>query len=438
MKSKLAANRSSRLVVLPVIVLFLLGGLVAAFFGQSFLAALLLLVFFLSLMARLWTEFAGRHLTASLGHMPDGLFPGDTAEIFLKVKNGKALPLLWSELNLPLGDDLCLLPEHTRQADDWEKTELTAGGFHKDTIGVENAGAFLWHQEKELCLRWTAAHRGIYSTRGWSLLTGDGFGLAQTQLPLAMGQAHRIAVYPALTEVDTSLFLRNQWNAETGARGIMEDPTVIRSTRPYQLTDPARRINWRLAARGLDLAVNVYEEILPRNVHFILDGDSFGGPEPHTQALEETLSILASELLRLQDAQVSCGLSVCSGRKSAACCLTAGQELTELLWALAAYQPLPPVKNVEKNRLEPRMPVFDEASLMQAQGHVGRFYYIALNTDCLSDRELFRTLCSLPLTLLTYEDPDETECEAVCIRSLKLGGTQAASSAATETGGAEA
>ena len=81
----------------------------------------------------------------------------------------------------------------------------------------------------------------------------------------------------------------------------MEDLTVIRSTRNYMTTDSLKHINWRLAARGLPLSVNVYEDILPKNVHFLLDGESFGGNVPHWEELEETLSILASEFVLLAD-----------------------------------------------------------------------------------------------------------------------------------------
>lgn len=226
-------------------------------------------------------------------------------------------------------------------------------------------------------------------------------------------------------EVRPDLFLRNLWNADTGTRGVMEDVTVIRSTRDYQTSDSLRRINWRLTARGLPLSVNVYEDILPKSVHFIFDGESFSGAHPRPEELEDALSILASELVRLEGAQVRCGLSLSAGRGGEAVNLFALSSTTEdLLCALAAYEPAEPVRDTDGGQIVDQLPDFDAAPLVRSARGVGRFYYIAYSTACLPGRALLtRYLDHTCASILTYRnDKPFGEYETVCLRSLKEDG----------------
>ena len=165
-----------------------------------------------------------------------------------------------------------------------------------------------------------------------------------------------------------------------------------------------RRAREYAEERGLPLTVNVYESILPRSVHFLLDGESFSGPEPHPEALEETLSILASELVRLDQAKVRCGLSLCKGSASPAVTLpaaTAGTE--ELLCALAAYDPLPE-KLDEAGNVIPQASRFDTGPLLKAGPSVGRYYYISYDTAPLPAQTLLHHLDHTCLSVLTYRE----------------------------------
>ena len=252
---------------------------------------------------------------------------------------------------------------------------------------------------------WNCKTTNSFPWYGWSCsFLGDGFGLTCRERALLRPGDGRFVVYPRLTAVSPELFLRNLWNAETGAHGVMEDPTVIRSTRDYLTTDSPRQINWRLLARGLPLTVNVYESILPRSVHFLLDGESFSGQDPHPEALEETLSILASELVRLDQARVRCGLSLCKGKGSTAVTLPAATSaVEELLCALAAYDPLP-VKLDEAGKVVPQASRFDTGPLLEAGHSVGRYYYITYDTATLPGQTLLHHLDHTCLSLLTYQE----------------------------------
>lgn len=419
MKHKPAFSRSSLLVSVPFLVGSPIAGVLAAFFGQTGLAALFLLLFLLAAACRLWADWAARDLEVTVSGGPAGLFPGEEMEVEVTVHNAKAFPVAWLEAWFPLSPRLCLLPQGARVPEEWELPELKELGASEDLVGEKRFSFLSWYETLSFTTRWTARNRGLYSTAGWRLRTGDGFGLTQTQRPIFQTTPRRIAVYPKLVGVSPDLFLRNQWNADTGARGVMEDITVIRSTRDYQTTDPVKRINWRLAARGLPVTVNVYEDILPQSIHFLLDGESFRGTDPQDEALEETLSILASEFVLLWGRQVACGLSLCRGGSGRAVnYFSAGTE--ELLFALAGYLPLPLKLDGADGKIVPQPTVFDEGPIWEAARKIGHFYYIALDTDGLAQNKLLQKLDPARTTVLTFREPGPLgPFETVCLARLK-------------------
>lgn len=420
-RNEIVFGRSSFLVSLPVVIGAPVLGALAAFFGQRPLAVVLILLFLLSGVSRLWVFAAAKGLTVSVSHPVQGLFPGEEAVVELTIHNGKLLPVVWLELFFPLDKRLCLVPEDSRKPEEWEIGELREMNASFERVGEKRVSFLLWYETLTLSTRWTAARRGVYSTEGWRLRTGDGFGLAQIQRAVAQNNPRHIAVYPKRIDVLPDLFLRNLWNADTGARGVMEDPTVIRSTRDYQVGDPVKHINWRLAARGLPLSVNVYEDILPKGVHFLFDGESFSGPGQHLTELEDALSILGSELIRL-DGKVGCGLSLCRGEGSEAVNLFAPTGLSAQLYALSAYLPAPDKWDDDHERILPQRPVFDSPAILQAAQRVGRFYYIAYDTASLADRALLRRLDPVMTTVLTYLPSRPFGAyETLCLQHLKGG-----------------
>ena len=426
MWSKPVLSRSSNLVSLPALALVLVLCVLAAFFGQGKLAAVLMFLFLLAFLSRCWATLALRRIAVSVTSQSSGVFPGDEVRFDIEVYNGKFLPLVWLELFFPLSLNLCLVPEKcTREPDEWEKSALSEEGYSTRLAGEKRFSFLLWYETVQISMTWHARQRGIYSTGGWRVRTGDGFGLTQVEQPLAEGDVRQIYIYPKLVKVRPDLFLRNLWNADTGAKGVMEDPTVIRSTRDYQTSDSLKRINWRLTARGLPLSVNVYEDILPKSVHFIFDGESFSGAHPHPVELEDALSVLASELIRLEEAQVRCGLSLSRGQGGTAVNLFAASSTTEdLLCALAAYEPAEPVRDKNSGKIVDQLPDFDAVPLVRSARGVGRFYYIAYSTACLPGRTLLtQYLDHTCASILTYQsDGPFGEYETVCLHSLKEGG----------------
>lgn len=423
MGEQIRLRRSSWSISLPSLVACLLFGGLAAFFRQGYLAAVLIFLFAMGLLARLWARASIKGVSLHVSSKVRGLFPGEEMPISFAVRNDKFLPVVWLEVFCPLAQSLCMVPEEKRQPDEWEQLDLEEDGYSTELVGEKRLAFLLWYEQLEFTLRWTARRRGVYSMKGWRLRTGDGLGLAQVERRLAPEKAGQFFVYPKLVPVSPQLFLRNLWTAETGSRGVMEDPTIIRSTRDYSVTDSMKQINWRLAARGLSLTVNVYEEILPRSVHFILDGESFSGPPAHLEELEEALSVLASEVVRLSREQVRCGLSLSAGAWGEARSYFQGENPYLLLQAMACYSPMPPKWDGEEKKYAPQPSQFDEGPIFDAALRVGRFYYITYNTDNLSDSVLLSRLGRANVTVLTHQEcGPHAAYETVCLSALREGG----------------
>jgi len=376
MRPKFLYTESSALITLPAMAIELAICFFSAFFGQAVISGLFFLVFLAGLLARLFAHASFHRLRISVDAGPSGIFPGGELEMKVRLSNDKFLPVVWAVVFSPLQKRLCLYPDCAREPRDWERAELLAAGASDEAVCEYPMSGLLWYESTEFTLRWSARSRGLYRLSDWRLRTGDGFGLVQLEAPVPGLEGRTIAVYPRLVEVRPDVFLRNLWNADTGSRGIMEDVTLIRSTRDYQQQDSVKRINWRLAARGLPLSVNVFEEILPRSVHFLFDGESFSGPVKHLPEMEEALSILASEITALSARDVRIGLSLPAGgltrrrkeerEEKLTQALEAPEEdaeeplsfaeapAEELLYALSAYEPLPDLFDKDEQKIVSR------------------------------------------------------------------------------------
>ncbi len=447
MRPEFLYTESSALVTLPAMAFELSVCLFAAFFGQAVISGLFFLVFLAGLLARVFAYASFRRLLVTVDSGPSGLFPGGEIDMKVRLSNDKFLPVVWAGIFSPLQKRLCLVPDCTREPRDWERAELLAAGASDEAVCEYPLSGLLWYENTEFTLRWSARCRGLYRLSDWRLRTGDGFGLVQLEAPVPGLGGRTVAVYPRLLDVRPDVFLRNLWNADTGSRGIMEDVTLIRSTRAYQPQDNMKRINWRLAARGLPLSVNVFEEILPRSVHFLFDGESFSGQEKHPEEMEESLSILASEIAALSARDVRIGLSLPAGSVTRRRKEERTEKLTdaavpeeeqeeplsfaeapveELLYALSAYEPLPDLFDKDEQKVISREPLFRTAAIRDALHRTGRFYYVAYSAKTLNRSSILKSLDPEVLSILLYE-PGESygAYEVLELRKLRRDGEEA-------------
>ena len=413
-----------------MLVCFMLAAAALAF-RQRGLAVFLILAGVLAVISRKWAFASLREVRFEADSARTRFFPDETFALKMKVENRKSLPLIWLEAALPLVPDGPLEPV--------EKTGIRRpGNLTKEDEELPDAPmlfrrfAFL-AGGGELCIdvEMKAVRRGIFSFGDIRLYSGDGLGLTQVGMR-SQGAGRLFAVYPRPVPVRAEVFLKNQWTSAGSARGYMEEPTLIRGSRDYQPSDSWKRINWRLAARGLPLNVNLPEMIRPQASHFVVDGESFSGEMPDDEGFELMLSVLASVFIRMDEAGLSCGLTLPKSLRSGAVTMEAGTALSELLFALAAYERRPfrrvpaggetkpdgrMVTGAGKERPDGRrdsaagkQPVssYETVPALRAMRNAGSIYYLTRNVRA-ADNKLLKRLGDTAVTLIPLEEADEQE-----------------------------
>ncbi len=373
----------------------------------NFLAAALILIGLLALVSRIWALKSLQDVRFESDSDRFRMFPGDEFTIRMKVENRKNLPIVWLDAAIPLEEDCPVMPED--EDDIYQPDGLTKADDELPRCPMlRKRFIFLSPmQELEITVPMKAIHRGIYRFENLRIYSGDGFGLTQTGM--SGPETDRVfGVYPKLIQVHAEKFLRTQWMSAGKNKGYQEDPTLIRGSRDYQPTDSWKRINWRMAARGQELQVNLPEMILPQSTHFIVDGESFSGEDADREGFELMLSVLASVILKLDEAGLECGLTLPDSLRSLSVTLPPGSGTGELLFALAAYEPRAYVSApAGQPKIRP-VSSFAMAAALGACQKAGSIYYLTRNLRS-ADHVLIRRLQNQAVTILPLEEPDRRE-----------------------------
>lgn len=401
--------RSSLFVSTPALVVFGVLAVAGAVFHLPALCGTAVFFLLLCLVSRLWGEASLGQVEVTCQGQPAALFPPGEVTLRFRIRNNKWLPVIWLEVLQLLDETAPLVPE-----DPGEICRVRGPQFQLE--GVQGEEASFLHKKFTFVMgwedilwdsRWQARRRGIFYPGRIRLRAGDGFGLTQKERFISQGKDRFVAVYPAPQPVDTSRFLQDMWEASSGAKGYLEDPTIIRSTRDYARTDPFKRINWRLTARSQKPMVNTYETILPKAAYFLLDGESFNGPGRQDDALEDTLSLLTSLILRLREAGILCGVSLPASRSGPAREILGAEEtpLEEILLAFAGYELLDLVQPEDPEKPPYAPPAVFHDSRILSLRNVGRFYYVCSAPERVGKQGLLSRLDPARTTLLPYSLP---------------------------------
>lgn len=382
MKRRINLGNASNLIVSNFAIVLYLGlGITCAFYKLSLVAGLFFFLCLLGVISRIWGGIAMRGLSAEASCARTRLFPGETTEIEYTVRNDKSLPLIWLEVSQLAPPHDCLVPDDNFEY--FYKEYNTKHGVDYETHVRQKFSFVLGHRTVTFPSTWLAKRRGFYQMENVILRSGDGFGMTQQEQTNETMNIPDFAVYPRPIPVNISSLLMEQWDCQIGTKGYVEDPTIIRGIRDYQVGDSWKRINWRNVARQQELKVNVYEIIKPKALHFIIDGESFARITPDNKHLESMLEIIGSVLIALFDMGVACGLSLPKSENFPAINLApdGSRSLEGLLYYLAGYNfanELHPDSKPDHKIWLPSQ--FDHDGAASAAMIAGRTYYICFRT----------------------------------------------------------
>ena len=182
---------------------------------------------------------------------------GERIELDLVVRNAKALPLPWLQI-----DDLVT---HGADIVDRHLTESAQRGV--DVLrGTWSVG---WFERVTRRFQIVGSRRGTYRFTAAELRVADLFARTTRSEERPLRTTYR--VIPRILSVRSALAQSPSVGATRAAKGLFEEPSLFAGVRPYQPGDPLRRIHWKATARVGRPVSRRYDPGREREVLIVLD-----------------------------------------------------------------------------------------------------------------------------------------------------------------------
>ncbi len=271
--------------------LWIIGGLLLVSLllreAQLFVIACILLL--VALVSRVWQRYclAGVSYQRSLGQ--HRAFFGESVPLTVEVRNDKALPLAWVEVEDTVpGGELSLEPAHTTPS------HIPGRRLLSMLLSVR------WYERVRRHYNVVCSARGVHTFGPAMLRTGDVFGLSTQELPV--NSEDYLLVYPRVIPLDQLHLPSNSpfGDIPVHRQWLFEDPMRTVGVREYRPGDSPRRLHWKATARAPDqtLQVKLFEPTTSHRLHVLLNINtsdehwSWQGYDP--QALEAAITVAAS------------------------------------------------------------------------------------------------------------------------------------------------
>lgn len=259
-------NRTS-VFTMPLIRVIMLIMLVLFIINQNFLpAGLIIFVFLIVALARLWSKFSLRDLEIKHSIFPIRLFPDEETTLKIEINNKKWLPvnIRWIQPVLP---------------------EIIS----RDLSGHRLLG---WRDKISGQYKLKAVKRGYFNLPPFVIQAQDGLGLFENS---TSQDNPAIIVYPRIRSIDDlELNPSDLIGDRKDKRPLLPDPIRIAGLRDYTPDMPSRYINWKASAHKDELLAKLLEPSADLRICIAVDLESFFQPSPNEEAFEEALSVAAS------------------------------------------------------------------------------------------------------------------------------------------------
>ncbi|HLJ66191.1 MAG TPA: DUF58 domain-containing protein [Chloroflexota bacterium] len=203
--------------------------------------------------------------------LPSRLFPGDSAELKIRLDNNKFLPLASVTITDPIHFGLIRATHHLddliRFSGGVQLTENLGYGF-------TNRTAVRPFQSVERTYRLEAVRRGVYTLGPATVETSDPFGLFPRTA--TFGDTLDLIVYPRVYRPEeVGLPFLETMGEASSRRKLADDLTRIAGTREYQAGDPLNRMHWKATARTGSLQVRLFDPSTTTQLMIVLNLNTF-------------------------------------------------------------------------------------------------------------------------------------------------------------------
>ncbi len=263
--------------------------------GDWLLVGLLAIFFATSRVAWYYRTRMWRSLSVSLRAAPRRVFPDRPVELRVRLESRSRLPLPWLRLELHLS------------------RKVQAPGLAMQT-SPSDAVLLLpfWlaaHERLERRIDLQVPQRGLQRIGPVAVHLTDPLGVEDSRHELT-GETDFLC-YPRLHDIHAEIREAMPLGERRG-RSFLDEQSHYLGPRPYQPTDPLRRIDWRQSARRGELFVRTYETVATAQTAIFLDPTTARNPWDgiDTELLERTVEITASLANHLIDRGQAVGLYV--------------------------------------------------------------------------------------------------------------------------------
>ena len=202
-------------------------------------------------------------------------FPGETVDVDVQVENNKLLPVPW----LRVEDEWPLAAPPT-------DSQALGPSRLQDMGNLTNVFALRWYERVHRHYVLQANQRGVYGLGPTRLVSGDVFGLFQTESVIP--EQDFFVVYPRIYSLpELGLPSKEPFGDTRARRRLFEDPSRTMGARDLRPGDSFRHVHWPATARRQQLQARVYEPTTTLTVVICLNVATL--PRPWEGILEDLL-----------------------------------------------------------------------------------------------------------------------------------------------------
>ncbi len=211
----------------------------------------------------LWDRYSLVRVEYRRSFTPRRAFHGETVTFTMEVTNRKPLPLAWLEVIDELPQELVLLKGRVMPSMRQRRQHLV------------NLFSLRWYERVRRHFTVRCAARGYFPLGPARLRSGDIFGF--TVRGVDVDHVDHLLVYPRVVPLtQLGLPALHPGGDITARKRVYDDPTRISGIRPYEPTDPLRRIHWKATAKTAELRSKQHEATTSHRLAVFLNLDTLG------------------------------------------------------------------------------------------------------------------------------------------------------------------
>lgn len=311
MRKEIFINEASFFISLPAIIIIAVASLVSLYFSMDKIAYILIFINLVAIMAYSYNRITLKKLKVTLSFNNNIVMQGETATLKCSIKNTGILPAVNSKIRIPIAKNSAIDASFCEGYRELSNEEVSKSRLYgKSIVAVLECeiGLLKKGETAECSFKIKALRRGKIRFNDTIVYCSDIIGLSNEGRLLDLDTV--LFICPRIVPVDTRRFTHNIEFYNRGIKNYIDDVTLIKRNRNYEVFDEAKSINWNIFAATQKLMVNVYEKAVVKDIHIILDSESFNAKYIDKKVFENVLSVIFSIIVKLNAGGMKCGVSL--------------------------------------------------------------------------------------------------------------------------------